>query len=222
MTAGLLAHGSLPSVAFPAPCGASGFIDGKLSAYSCRGSHGIEPCSQLGPCGHRLAGKLHADAETVNSQNGCQTACKPGSVHPHQNCFWRKLDGHSSGTPIAGRLARPTRMTNRKRFCRFASAAIPIWSCSRWGLPCRRRCRKRGALLPHPFTLAMTGHGGLLSVALSLGSPPPGVTRHRVSVEPGLSSMISHRGRPAVWHRRTGRPCTARRQAERLSRPSRC
>jgi len=30
--------------------------------------------------------------------------------------------------------------------------------------------------------------GGLLSVALSLGSPPPGVTRHRVSMEPGLSS----------------------------------
>ena len=31
-------------------------------------------------------------------------------------------------------------------------------------------------------------HGGVLSVALSLGSPPPGVTRHRASVEPGLSS----------------------------------
>jgi hypothetical protein len=30
--------------------------------------------------------------------------------------------------------------------------------------------------------------GGLLSVALSLRSPSPGVTRHRVSVEPGLSS----------------------------------
>lgn len=30
--------------------------------------------------------------------------------------------------------------------------------------------------------------GGFLSVALSLGSPPPGVTRHRISVEPGLSS----------------------------------
>jgi len=30
--------------------------------------------------------------------------------------------------------------------------------------------------------------GGLLSVALSLGSPPPGVTRHPVSMEPGLSS----------------------------------
>jgi len=34
--------------------------------------------------------------------------------------------------------------------------------------------------------------GGLLSVALSLGSPPPGVTRHRVSVEPGLSSLHAH------------------------------
>jgi len=33
-------------------------------------------------------------------------------------------------------------------------SAIPTWSCSRWGLPCRRRCRRRGALLPHHFTLA--------------------------------------------------------------------
>ena len=66
--------------------------------------------------------------------------------------------------------------------------AVPMRSCSRWGLPCRTRCRARGALLPHPFTLAGPGAGGLLSVALSLGSPPPGVTRHRVSVEPGLSS----------------------------------
>ena len=38
--------------------------------------------------------------------------------------------------------------------------------------PCRFRCRNRR----------------YVSVALSLGSPPPGVTRHRVSVEPGLSS----------------------------------
>ncbi len=33
--------------------------------------------------------------------------------------------------------------------------ATSTWSCSRWGLPCRRRCRRRGALLPHPFTLAV-------------------------------------------------------------------
>ena len=34
---------------------------------------------------------------------------------------------------------------------------VPIRSCSRWGLPCRRRCRQRGALLPHLFTLAAVG-----------------------------------------------------------------
>ena len=34
---------------------------------------------------------------------------------------------------------------------------------------------------------------GIISVALSLGSPPPGVTRHRVSMEPGLSSPAPFR-----------------------------
>src|SRR5690606_1418315 len=73
---------------------------------------------------------------------------------------------------------------------------------------CRPRCRDRGALLPHPFTLAPADRGGLLSVALSLGSPPPGVTRHRTSVEPGLSSprrradTTAKGGHPAVWRNR--------------------
>jgi hypothetical protein len=33
--------------------------------------------------------------------------------------------------------------------------------------------------------------GGLFSVALSLGSPPPVVNRHRIPVEPGLSSNVA-------------------------------
>ena len=43
--------------------------------------------------------------------------------------------------------------------------------------------------------------GGLLSVALSLGSLPAGVTRRLVTVEPGLSSTSREgdRDRPAVW-----------------------
>jgi hypothetical protein len=32
-------------------------------------------------------------------------------------------------------------------------------------------------------------YGGLFSVALSLGFPPPGITWHFVFVEPGLSSL---------------------------------
>jgi hypothetical protein len=47
--------------------------------------------------------------------------------------------------------------------------------------------RSYRTLSPLP-SFAEASKGGLLSVALSLGSPPPGVTRHRVSVEPGLSS----------------------------------
>jgi len=41
-------------------------------------------------------------------------------------------------------------------------------------------CHRRGALLPHLFTLAARarGVGGLFSVALSVGSRPPGVTWH--------------------------------------------
>jgi len=101
-------------------------------------------------------------------------------------------DSHSSVTLIAKRLSQPTRTTGLETGLGKARV-IPIRFCSRWGLPCRVRCRPRGGLLPHPFTLTpqsilLPDRGGLLSVALSLRSPSPGVTRHRVSMEPGLSS----------------------------------
>ena len=40
----------------------------------------------------------------------------------------------------------------------------PLRSCSRWGLPCRRCCQRRGALLPHRFALA--GGGRTLAPAV--------------------------------------------------------
>jgi hypothetical protein len=40
--------------------------------------------------------------------------------------------------------------------------------CSSWGLPSRSRCRERGGLLPHRFTLTALSNGGLISVALSV------------------------------------------------------
>jgi hypothetical protein len=102
------------------------------------------------------------------------------------------------------RLTRPTRATGRERprdyngvYHRNITAA-PIRSCSRWGLPCRPCCQGRGALLPHRFALARGARlahanppctGGLFSVALSLRSPSPAVSRHRIPVEPGLSSI---------------------------------
>jgi len=82
-------------------------------------------------------------------------------------CTSSDLPGNTRGPRAAGRSKlRPT--------------CSPIWPCSGRGLPCRACYQARGALLPHRFTLASRrrtcGFGGLLSVALSVGSRPPGVT----------------------------------------------
>ena len=132
-------------------------------------------------------------ASTVPADRGERSARRPVSrvLYPPR----RAGDGHSSGTPVTGRLARPTRTAARKPARRPPSRRMPA-------------CRPYLVLLPvgftvpspspatrcaltapfHPCRRAAAPAGGLLSVALSLGSPPPGVTRHRVSVEPGLSS----------------------------------
>jgi len=87
-----------------------------------------------------------------------QPACKPGSGGPCPLARTRR-DGHSSGTTLARGLEQPTRTASLTLLPRALSlsrtdrVAIPIRSCSRWGLPCRFRCRTRGALLPHLFTL---------------------------------------------------------------------
>src|SRR5262249_30905847 len=44
----------------------------------------------------------------LNRCETCQTVCKPVSAPAGAG------DDHSSGTPVAGRLARPTRMATRK------------------------------------------------------------------------------------------------------------
>src|SRR5438067_13311264 len=101
---------------------------------------------------------------------------------------------------IARHLARPTRTAIRKPIvCRpylvllpVGLAVPPLLPETRCALtapfqPCRAHSPKRGGAL-----------GGVISVALSLGSPPPDVIRHRLSVEPGLSSNIAARGHPAI------------------------
>ena len=88
-----------------------------------------------------------------------QPACKPGSVG-HHSLAQVIRDGHSSGTTFAHGLEQPTRTASLTSPCgviarrRTFRVAVPIRFCSRCGLPCRFRCRIRGALLPHLFTLA--------------------------------------------------------------------
>ena len=52
----------------------------------------------------------------------------------------------------------------------------------------RTRCALTAPFHPYLTPPSPVAKGGLLSVALSLGSPPPDVIRHRISMEPGLSS----------------------------------
>ena len=94
-----------------------------------------------------------------------EPADKPGSVQTSV------CGNHSSGTAVAGGLKQPTREHRGPRH------RSPIWSCSRWGLPSRSvlppaRCALTAPFHPYQFP------GGMLSVALSVGSRPPGVTWH--------------------------------------------
>ena len=137
--------------------------------------------------------KCHSDSGALftcraGRRTGCQMACKPGSVSRLHDAGG---DDHSSG---AG-CCQPPQATYPDISAgshQPHAACVPTWSCSGWGLPCPACYQPGGALLPHLFTLTsirpVERMGGLFSAALSLGSPPPGVTRHPDPVEPGLSS----------------------------------
>lgn len=130
---------------------------------------------------------------------------KPGSVCaggiPERDL--PALGSHSSRRCIAVSLKQPTRTSRGETPLPLARREIPIWPCSRWGLPCRRCCQRPGALLPHPFTLAceVALHRrytlcGTFPVLAPEGPCTAGVTRHLCFVEPGLSSS---RGSRLPW-----------------------
>ena len=99
-----------------------------------------------------------------------EPACKPGSV----------VDSHSSRRRVTATLEQPTR-----RHC-GPQHGLPIWSCSRWGLPCRSvaglAVRSYRTISPLPSCRSSLGR--YLSVALSVGSRRPGVTWHRALWSP--------------------------------------
>ena len=126
-----------------------------------------------------------------------ESACKPGSVE----------DNHSSGTYVTARLKRPTRTQRGPRI------RVPIWSCSRWGLPCRPRYRERGALLPHLFTLTAnrlkTDPRRYVFCGTFRWLTPPRGYLAPCPVEPGLSSALLRRKPLTVCSRLQDRGCPA-------------
>jgi len=115
---------------------------------------------------------------------------KPGSVE----------DNHSSRTTVTGRLQQPTRESARdRRLAKLCSSPIgevalrrtPLFGLAPGGVYRAADCyQPRGALLPHLFTLTGLAPGGLFSVALSMGSRPPGVTWRPVRRSPDFPLLL--------------------------------
>jgi hypothetical protein len=105
-----------------------------------------------------------------------KSACKPDSVE----------DNHSSTISVTTHLERPTRKLHGP------CISFPIWSCSKWGLPCHRCCHRRGALLPHHFTLTQPLLAGRYIFCGTFHGLTP--SRRYLALRPlesGLSSTIS-------------------------------
>jgi hypothetical protein len=137
-----------------------------------------------------------------------ELADTPGSVGCAHCCL--APGGHPSRPWIAPGLQRPTREHRAG-----SPQALSVWPCSGWGLPCRSCHQSRGELLPHPFTLtarrlATTG-GGLLSVALSRGSPRVAVSHHPALRSPDVPrDPEGPRGRLASSSAAQDYPCGTR------------
>jgi hypothetical protein len=164
-------------------------MDGRLTKgnRTCRGKqpspqHRPSRLTAFGVTTKKPGARRRPDPGTRAEARGLrwEPADKPGSVE----------NGHSSGTPVTRHLKRPTRGPRGPRVAAKA-ACPPIWSCSGWGLPCRRRYRRRGALLPHHFTLTAGPRGPgwryLFCGTFRRLTPPRRYLASRPT-EPGLSS----------------------------------
>ena len=95
--------------------------------------------------------------------------CKPNSVE----------NGYLSSSAVADGV---------KRFRKRSEQTVASISCTEWGLQSLSRRRESGRLLPYLSILTPRKAGRFISVALSLKSPSPVVSRHSVPVVFGLSS----------------------------------
>ena len=123
-----------------------------------------------------------------------------GAAHLRKRTRWsvsrvlfrpfRDGDDHSSRPAIAGRLSRPTRTLSASDGLADArSARGPYSVLLQAGLAMPSLSPgPRWALTPPFHPSRPRKGGGLLSVALSLGSPRAEVIRRLFTVEPGLSS----------------------------------
>ena len=108
-----------------------------------------------------------------------EPADKPGSV----------VGNHSSRRSVTATLKQPTRRHRGPRH------SLPIWSCSRWGLPCRSvarlAVRSYRTVSPLPRTSCDAVRRSTLCCTFRRLAPPRGYLAP-CPVEPGLSSAPRH------------------------------
>lgn len=151
-----------------------------------------------GPGAQTFATQKFGDFFARRAKKAAEPADKPGSV----------VDSHSSRRRVTAALEQPTRTRRGQRH------EVPIWSCSRWGLPYRSvtglAVRSYRTISPLPACLRRLRR--YLSVALSVGSRRPGVTWHlalwspdfpRHRATPKCTAMTRLSGRLRRAHCRT-------------------
>lgn len=174
----------------------------RVELIRCATMRGAPPLDEISKIPEGAGGSAAAKKKS-------QLACKPGSV-------WLRLRGDETWQPFIWDCAcaqpRATHPDdapgNRLNACAPVSSLFGLAP----GGVCRAVHVAMSAVGSYPtLSPLLRKRSGLLSVALSLGSPPPDVIRHRVSVEPGLSSprglsALAGRGCPANWQRLIKRP----------------
>ena len=139
----------------------------------------------------QIRGKTGRNARfwSKSSEKSGQRVCKPGSVHSSEE----KAVIIHLGCPLPNTSCNlPGRRPGNGAICRLYLVLLPTG----FTLPCPLPATRCALTAPfHPYLPHKYGAGGLLSVALSLESPPPDVIRRRVSVEPGLSSPAACRNK---------------------------
>ena len=110
--------------------------------------HAVSACDQHTKSGEQPPG---ATAPYLQATINCQPACKPGSVWPlrlparTRRPFLWDIRCRMPRCDPPGQLARKPAWQGCPR------RVVPIRSCSRWGLPCRGRCRRTRWALAPPF-----------------------------------------------------------------------